>query len=135
MKKLKQREIPEYREELLKRQANTCPICTRPIVSDPVLDHCHRSGHIRAVLHRECNAIEGKIANWFKSFGKDVDPELFLEGLKLYWRRDFTNNPYHPKHKTESEKKIRVLKRRLRQAKRDSTKERLKEQIKELQDE
>ena len=133
MKKLKQKELKEYREKKLEAQSGICPICSMPIDSDPVLDHDHVDGYCRDVLHRHCNAIEGKLANWFKSFGQDVDPDTLFEGLKQYRKKDFSDNPLHFKHKTENEKQIRVLKRRLRKAKRDSTKERIKNQIKELQ--
>ena len=134
MRKLKQSEIPDFRQELLEAQDYRCAICGGRIESDPVLDHCHKTGHIRAVLHRECNSIEGKFANWFKSFGKDRNPDDILVGIKEYWWRDFTGNPLHPKHMRDEDKQLRDLRRRLKKAKRKTTRERLKSEIKEIKE-
>jgi hypothetical protein len=131
--RLKQNEIKNYREELLKRQGGVCVLCNLPITSDPVLDHNHVSGLCRAVLHRHCNTIEGKLTNWLKSFGKDVDPSVLFSGLLEYWDRDWTDNPVHPTHRTPEEKQIRTLKKRVKVAKKKETKERLNAKIRELQ--
>jgi|TARA_R110002012_G_scaffold86926_1_gene215455 hypothetical protein len=53
--------IKEYRE------ANTpdkCPILGIPM-TDPVLDHCHRTGLVRGVISREANSLVGKVENFF----------------------------------------------------------------------
>ena len=54
----------------IKKQGGICPLCKKEISlqvmgnkSDYVVDHCHESGLIRAVLHRSCNASEGRVAN------------------------------------------------------------------------
>lgn len=61
--KLKYREIATHRSALLQKQHNRCALCDQLIVDDAVLDHDHKSGLIRAVLHRGCNAMLGKIEN------------------------------------------------------------------------
>lgn len=52
------------------KQDGLCSICKKEIdlkvmgnKSDYVVDHCHETGLIRAVLHRSCNASEGRVAN------------------------------------------------------------------------
>ena len=52
------------------KQDGLCAICQKPIdlqvmgnKSDYVVDHCHETGEIRGVLHRSCNAAEGKVVN------------------------------------------------------------------------
>lgn len=64
--KLKRTEIREYRLEQLQRQQYICALCADYIEDDAVLDHDHKSGKIRKVLHRGCNALLGKIENNMK---------------------------------------------------------------------
>lgn len=61
--KIKRTEIKEYRLEQLQRQQYICALCADYIEDDAVLDHDHKSGKIRQVLHRGCNALLGKIEN------------------------------------------------------------------------
>jgi hypothetical protein len=61
--KLKQREIAPYRQQQLEHQGNLCALCNEHIDGDAVLDHDHKSGLLRRVLHRGCNALLGKIEN------------------------------------------------------------------------
>lgn len=131
--KLKQREIQEYREKYLKENNGVCPICSSPC-TDPVLDHCHVNGNIRDTVCRECNALEGKVHNFLSRFMPRKDGEAVLAGLIEYRLRDYSQNPIHPKHKTPQEKQVAALKKRLKSAKRDSTKERLRKEIQEIQD-
>lgn len=136
MSKLKRKDLKEYREYLRKQQGGICPLCEQPLSSsDAVLDHDHESGHCRAALHSHCNSMEGKFANWLRTFGKDVDLGVYLSNLSGYTSVDYSNNLLHPLHRTETDKQVRQLRRRLKNAKRDSTKERLKLMIKELTDE
>lgn len=130
--KLKQREIKEYRDSVLK-QDNQCPICNQGMV-DPVLDHCHVTGHVRRVVCRECNALEGKLHNFMSRFMPTKDRETVLLGLIRYYQQDYSHNPIHPKHKTPAEKEIRTLKRRQKKAKRDSTKKKIQGMIDKLQE-
>lgn len=61
--KLKYREIAEYRRLQLEHQHYQCGLCGEVIDQTPVLDHDHKTGLIRQVLHRGCNLILGKIEN------------------------------------------------------------------------
>lgn len=61
--KLKRTEIKSYRELQLQEQQNLCALCGDEIIDDAVLDHDHKTGLIRRVLHRGCNALLGKIEN------------------------------------------------------------------------
>ena len=61
--KLKSTEIRGYRLQQLKQQNNLCALCGDAIIDDAVLDHDHKSGLIRQVLHRGCNSMLGKIEN------------------------------------------------------------------------
>lgn len=132
--KLKQREVAEYRERLRKDKPR-CTICGEAIKEeDAVLDHCHKTGRIRETLHRECNALEGKVQNFVDRFMRNRNKRRVLRGLEMYHMKDFSGNPIHPKHKTPEEKQVAVLKKRIKKAKRESTKERLRAEIKEIQD-
>lgn len=45
--------------DLLKEQQSLCALCQLPFgttrATKPVIDHCHRSGKVRALLHNTCN--------------------------------------------------------------------------------
>jgi len=61
---LKAKEIALVRQEILTAQANKCALCQEQIQEgQAVLDHCHKTGQIRGVLHRGCNAFEGTLVN------------------------------------------------------------------------
>ncbi len=61
--KLKSTEIKPYRELQLQEQDNLCALCGELIDGDAVLDHDHKTGLVRRVLHRGCNSMLGKIEN------------------------------------------------------------------------
>ena len=63
MHKIKTKDIPETREALLKEQGYRCALCGAGLTEDPVLDHDHKTGLLRATLHRQCNAFLGRIEN------------------------------------------------------------------------
>ena len=95
-------------------QAGVCSLCSKPISlqvmgnkSDYVVDHCHETGEIRGVLHRSCNAAEGKVANAAGRWGaKSMSySELipWLENMLLYLKKPGTGLMY-PDHKTAEEK-------------------------------
>lgn len=119
MQKLKQSEIKEWREKLLKKQKGICPLCGEPLEADEaVLDHDHVTGHIRGALHNGCNRAEGKAINWIYRT-KSNDPIAFARALARYWKKDYTKLPIHPTHKTAEEKKAaRNAKARRARAKR-----------------
>ena len=135
-RKLKQSEIRGVRKKMLQAQEGLCLICGERILQgEDVLDHCHETGYNRGVLHRTCNVFLGKIENFHKRWSKGKPLIAMLLNTAQYIQEDYTENELHPTHKTPQDKKIKALKARLRKAKRDSTKERLKEQIKALKEE
>ena len=132
--KLKQSEVASYREDLWKKQRRICPLCgTRILKKDAVLDHCHESGHIRGVLHRQCNQIEGRVLQWVSRSGKNITPDELLKRMLDYWASDHSEHPLHPTHLTPKEKEIKSLRKRMRKVKRESTKKKYQQRIKELQ--
>lgn len=129
-KKLKHKEIKLYREAALKKQKGIDPISGLPI-TDPVLDHDHKTGHVRQVLQREVNAFEGKVINAFNRYFKHlgVSKEDAVIQLVEYWGQDYSENPIHPKHLTDKDKLLRKYKRLLKRSKRESTKEKYRKLI------
>lgn len=108
MNKLKQSQVPQYREETLAKQNHRCMLCTEVVTDDAVLDHDHHTGHCRGVLHRGCNAMLGHIEN--------NAPRNNLRGNRLfnmlarveqYLKADYTAQPLHHTHKTDEQKRIR----------------------------
>ena len=82
MKYLAQSKLKEWRQANLPRE---CPIF-KCKVDDAVVDHCHSTGLVRGVLHRQSNAWAGKIENSWKRHGynsKIALPEA-LRALATY---------------------------------------------------
>lgn len=106
-RKLKYSEIPAYRNYLLEQQEHRCALCNDEIEEGKaVLDHDHRSGLIRRVLHRGCNSLLGKIENNMARSEVDLVRLLkFADNVHEY----ITNNTtewIHPTYKTPEEKKM-----------------------------
>lgn len=138
--KMKYKDVKEHRAKYLKKNSNICPLCKEPIApNDAALDHCHTTGHVRNVVHKDCNILLGKIENYIKRYGKRFrDPEVletFFQNVGAYMQEDYTGNMFHPTHKTPEDKELRELKRRLKRAKRHETKEKYKKLIKEFNNE
>jgi len=133
VKKLKQSEIKPFREKMLKAQGGQDPI-TGLQITDAVLDHDHASGAIRCVLQREVNAFEGKVWNAYKRFIRPLGAsyEDVMIALIEYWSKDYSENPTHPKHRTEKDKVIREYRKRIKKAKLQKTKDKYKALIKQL---
>jgi hypothetical protein len=100
------------RQQLQIAQNNRCAICQGPITTkpgqDPVLDHDHKTGAVRAVLHRSCNSLLGKVENNSARFGvRDI--AAFCSGTGKYLMRHTTNitGMLHSTHLTEDEKRIK----------------------------
>lgn len=95
---------------------------------DICLDHDHKSGHIRAVLCRNCNGIEGKLFNLANRGKRTATPRQYVAKVLKYWE-DFDESTissstlFHPEHKTADEKRQeRNRKARLRRAKNNALK-------------
>lgn len=116
---------------LWQQQGGKCAICGKTIdvtvrgrTSDYVVDHCHESGEIRGVLHRSCNAAEGKVTNaagrWGAKSTKYSEVIPFLRQLVDYLERSQAKGTgmMYPDHKTDEQKKeAALLKRRKEYAK------------------
>ena len=129
---MKTKDIAPLRNEMLKQQAGLCPLCIRSIRRDQAaLDHCHDTGRIRAVLHRNCNSIEGRIKHWARRSG--IDHIDFLTELLEYWKLDHSGMPLHPRHKTPEQKELTVMKRKYKKLKTISAKKRYERRMLQLQ--
>lgn len=95
-------------------QGGLCALCKQPIdlkvmgnKSDYVVDHDHETGEIRGVLHRSCNAAEGKVANAAGRWGaKSMSYNALIPWLRnmlTYLEQDGTGLLY-PDHKTPEER-------------------------------
>jgi hypothetical protein len=112
--KIKGKDVKVVRTSLLEKQGFKCTLCGQLCSEEQaVLDHDHKGGHIRSVLHRACNAAEGKIMNSMRRFGIQ-NPIQFLQNMIEYQRTHETNqtNLIHPTFLTPEEKKEKLAKRR-----------------------
>lgn len=109
--KLKPSEVPGVRARMLKKQRGICPLCKIPIQPhDAALDHDHATGYVRAVLHRQCNTVEGKVNHWATRAGPrgiKTDRSNILRSLLRYWAKDYSGNPEHPNHGRPKKRRIR----------------------------
>ena len=129
MKRLKQKEIADFRLGQLLTQGGICPLCDKKIAhGDAALDHCHKTGHIRGVLHIACNSSEGRVMKWAYS-SKHHDPIEFLKNLIKYHEKDYTDQPWHPKHMTPNEKEIKRLTKLMRAKKKQETRDKYQVRI------
>jgi len=115
MERLKSTQVKEYREKKLAEQGYTCALCKLPLTDDPVLDHDHKTGLIRAVLHRGCNALLGKLENGHRRLGVP-DFFAFLGGVLDYLslHTEDQTSTLHPTHRTPEQKKALAKKRQQR---------------------
>lgn len=110
--KLARTAMRSFAARMLQSQHGLCPLCLKPIdlriKGEGVLDHDHDTGLIRGVLHRSCNAAEGKISNaaarWGAKSAKYPDIIAYLDNLVDYLRTPPSNYIY-PMHKTADEKR------------------------------
>lgn len=94
---------------MLAEQKNISPLTGNKIDKDSaVLDHCHATGGIRAVLNRWENSVLGRLENWANRVGHGTDPVIFLRQCADYieHHRDYPSNVLHPTYKTEDEKRL-----------------------------
>lgn len=112
MQRLKATEVASYRKIALEDQGGHCMLCGDRIAEgEAVLDHCHKSGHVRAVLHRGCNAMLGHIENnRARNMLKDGRLWRFLRRVEAYISADHSQRPLHPTHRTADEKAVRAKK-------------------------
>lgn len=109
--------LSAYTTRALAQQGGVCPLCARSIPrADAVLDHDHATGEVRGVLHRSCNAAEGKVARaagrWGAKSSAYSEILPWLKRLVVYLERQ-GHGVLHPAHKTEAERRAqRLLKAR-----------------------
>lgn len=115
--KLKHSEIKDYRVKQLRQQNNCCALCGEEIIDDAVLDHDHRTGRIRKVLHRGCNSMLGKIENSMPRSRMSLDRlEVFAGRLIKYMITQHTIC-LHPTHKTKEERDESIARKRIKNRK------------------
>lgn len=111
MRKLTRVELKRVELTLIKRQGGKCPLCEQRFGArgGPVVDHCHTTGAVRAILCRTCNGGEGKIKNGAVRYGRGLDNYIqWLSNLVDYLKHH-SENPsslMYPSHKTEDDKRL-----------------------------
>jgi len=109
MKYIPSHKLKEFRE------ANTpkkCPIL-KVKLSDAVVDHCHKTGMIRGILHRQANAWEGKVFNSWRRYAQNNSLCSYietLENLVQYLKRGCTDY-LHPVGLVQLGKRFAKLKK------------------------
>lgn len=112
LQKLKHREIVEYRKHMLTQQHNCCALCGDLIVDDAVLDHDHKSGMIRGVLHRGCNSLLGKIENNMARNRVTVERLRGLAHNLIEYITTTNSTVLHPTHRTPEQRKAAAKQKR-----------------------
>ncbi len=118
--RMKPKDLKEHRLQTLKNQNYVCPLCgTHIALDEATLDHDHATGQIRKVIHRSCNAAEGRIKSWVRRsrYDKDGDPVVFLKNLVRYLETDYSLNLEHPSHLTKKCKQFNALNKSVQQEK------------------
>ena len=100
--RLKHTELRDYRVRQLGIQDYACALCGDDCdPEEAVLDHDHRTGLIRGVLHRGCNSMLGKIENNMPRSRIDLARLIkFAENLHRYITDTHTELT-HPRHKNK----------------------------------
>lgn len=125
MQKLKSSEVSSFRASKLAAQGGYCLLCGEQIADgEAVLDHDHKTGFVRGVLHSGCNAMLGHVENnrpRYRLLGGRL--RRWLESVFTYVHADYGHNPLHPTHRTEDQKRELTNKRarKARAAKKAST--------------
>lgn len=114
--------LPEWRATTLAQQDGKCALCNEPCsAAEAVGDHDHKTGHMRGVLHRGCNAMLGHLENnRARNFlTNPVKFARFLSRIAGYLSAAPHPEQY-PTHRTEDEK--RLLRNKRARLKRAATK-------------
>lgn len=94
------KDVQKVREKLYKEQEGIDPITGLPIPEkQKVLDHDHSDHYVRAVLHRQTNAVLGKIENlWVRYLAWWYTGTLseFLRGCADYIEKEHPKDYLHP---------------------------------------
>lgn len=104
--------LPNIKKTLIERQGGKCPITGRLLKKmtsvNVVIDHCHKTGVIRAALPRAINGLEGKLLqNCMRWGGCTSSKEVvdMLRGMANYIETHQTPQTewLHPSHLTPAE--------------------------------
>lgn len=113
MHRLKASEVAAYRATLLEQQGGHCALCGERIEpGDDVLDHDHKTGHLRGVLHSGCNSMLGHIENnrpRYRMLGARL--RRWLNSVFDYIHKDYSHLPLHHTQRTDEEKRLLKNKR------------------------
>ena len=106
--KLKYKEVKPLRDKMLAEQEYCCSLCGDTIIDDAVLDHDHKTGRIRSVLHRGCNAMLGKIENNMPRNRMTMHRlERFCNNVIKYITEQY-EDVIHPSYLTSEERKMKT---------------------------
>lgn len=114
LRKLARSAMLAWKQRKVAEQGGLCPLCKQPIdlriKGEGAIDHDHDTGEIRGVLHRSCNAAEGKVANaagkWGAKSMKYAAIIPWIRNLLEYLESPGTGLMYHT-HLTEEEKRLK----------------------------
>ena len=105
--KLKHSEIREWRIRQLGIQDYTCALCGDSCdPEEAVLDHDHKTGLLRQVLHRGCNSMLGKIENAMPRSRVSVERLEVIAGRLIEYITTQHTEVLHPTFKTKEERKM-----------------------------
>lgn len=119
--KVSRKDLSAIKKELLLKQKAICPICKKSLIRTPprdrVVDHDHKTGVIRAVLHRGCNGMEGKVlgsvTRWRGEMRYSEIRKTLLALIDFWDKHQIPQTRYlHPSYKTDSQKRIAALRKR-----------------------
>lgn len=123
MKQLKQKDLKALREKWHEEQGKVCPLFGNQYPHEEMtLDHQHKlksdppsedgPGLCRGSIHKQANAIEGKITNAFKRYGGDkhIDIVSFLRNLADYLESNKIHTDEKWIHPTEEPKPPKLMK-------------------------
>lgn len=101
--------LPQWRFKTLQDQGGVCALCGESVsVGEAVGDHDHKTGQMRGVLHRGCNAMLGHIENNRPRHKLTSIPRLakFLANVITYlYAKRPDDTPLYPTHRTADEKR------------------------------
>lgn len=107
-------DVQKVRKKLLDEQGNRCALTGLKIEpSQAVLDHDHSSDYVRAVLHRQSNAVLGKIENlWnrYLSWWYNDTLSSFLRKAADYLDKNHPEDYIHPGWRKKVQSKFKSLK-------------------------
>lgn len=70
-------------EEMLILQNNKCALCQEDLDNKPTIDHNHKTGKIRGLIHKTCNFLLGNAKDDIKILRKAIKYLQLENSLKL----------------------------------------------------